>query len=86
MSVNTLKTPMPIKCENPNAEKPSNVKGEIHERRRPAGYSLLAMGGTTAQKNPGTVGRLRNWMWVRARCPIRRAVEARCWRRFPCAG
>jgi hypothetical protein len=32
MSVNTLKILVPIKCENPNAEKPSNVKGEIHER------------------------------------------------------
>ena len=50
MSVNTLKIPVPIKCENPNAEKPSNVKGEIHERQQPAGYSLLAMGGTVAKK------------------------------------
>ena len=77
MLVNTLKTPMPINPILRKGKSTSDDTGRIF---------TTSYGRNDGQKNltyEGTVGRLRSWMWVRARCPIRRAVKTRCWRRFP---
>jgi hypothetical protein len=88
ISVNTLKTPMPIKCETPMPKNPIPRKGKSASDDTSRIFTT-SYGRNDGPKNltcDGTVGRLRNWMWVRARCPIRCVIETRCWRRFPRAG